>query len=148
MVAAAPPAGTDVGGEAGVGVLQSAGDLVLTRQHLHLLHQVHHRVVLLVGLPERGLELLVRLDQALDLLHGVHDEHVDQVLTGAVQPVVERLWGGGGGGVRSRSGGGEIRVILNTEKSRTTYGQQRYNRQTEVRPDVRRRDSRYGENIQ
>jgi len=30
----------------------------------------------------------VGADQALDLVHGVHDEHVDQVLARPVQPVV------------------------------------------------------------
>ena len=31
------------------------------------------------------------VDESLDLLDGVYDEHVHQVLAGAVQPVVERL---------------------------------------------------------
>ena len=46
---------------------------------------------LLVGFRKCGLELSVGVDQTLDLVQGVHDEHVDQVLAGSVQPVVERL---------------------------------------------------------
>ena len=37
---------------------------------------------LLVGLPEGGLELGVGVDKPLDLLQGMHDEHVHQVLPG------------------------------------------------------------------
>merc|ERR1719209_1098300 len=44
---------------------------------------------LLVRLTQGCLELGMRVDQALDLLQGVDDEHVNQVLAGPVQPVVE-----------------------------------------------------------
>ena len=47
------------------------------------------RVELLVRLAQGRLELRVRVNQALDLVEGVDDEHVDQVLPGSVQPVVE-----------------------------------------------------------
>ncbi len=77
--------------QTGVGVVQAAGHLVLAGDGLDLADQADDRLVLLVGLAQRRLELLVRVQQALDLLHGVHDEHVDQVLARTVQPVVERL---------------------------------------------------------
>lgn len=86
----APLARHIVGGQRGVRVLQAAGYLVLLDNGLHLANQVHNEVELLVGLAQRRLELIVRLDQALDLLHGVNDEHVHQILARAIQPVVER----------------------------------------------------------
>ena len=46
---------------------------------------------LLVGLAKGGLELAVGVDQALDLVQRVHDEQVDKVLAGSVEPVVEGL---------------------------------------------------------
>jgi hypothetical protein len=33
----------------------------------------------------------VSIQQALDFFHRVDDEHVDQILTCSIQPVVERL---------------------------------------------------------
>jgi hypothetical protein len=45
----------------------------------------------LVGFRQSGLELSVGVDQALDLVQRVNDEHVHQVLAGTVQPVVEGL---------------------------------------------------------
>ncbi len=46
-------------------------------------------VELLVSLAQGRLELRMRVNQALDLVECVHDEHVDKVLARAVQPVVE-----------------------------------------------------------
>lgn len=84
--------GTYVCRQGGVGVLQSSGYLVLLDNGLHFPDQADDALVLLVGLAEGGLEVRVRVDQPLDFLHGVHDEHVDEVLARAIQPVVE---GGG-----------------------------------------------------
>jgi len=61
---------------------------VLGADALSLLGQCVDGAVLLVGLGQRGLELLVGVDQALDLVDCVHDEHVHEVLSGSVQPVV------------------------------------------------------------
>lgn len=49
----------------------------------------HNALVLLVSLSQGGLEVGMSVDESLDLLHGVHDEHVHQVLASSVQPVVE-----------------------------------------------------------
>ena len=78
-----------MGSKSGVRVLQTAGYLVLLDSGLHLVHEADDGLVLLVGLAQRGLEARVRVQQAGDLLHGVHDEHVHEVLARAVQPVVE-----------------------------------------------------------
>lgn len=43
-------------------------------------------LVFLVSLSEGGLEASVSVHEAGDLLDGVHDEHVHQVLPGAIQP--------------------------------------------------------------
>ena len=69
-----------------VGELQA----VLLTQALRLVGERVDGRELLVGLGQRGLELLVGVDQALDLVHAVHDEHVDEVLARALQPVVVR----------------------------------------------------------
>ena len=82
---------TNLGSESGVGILDSSWDLVLGGQADDLLHQADDGVVLLVGFAQSGLELAVGVQKTLDLVHGVHDEHVDQILPGPVQPVVERL---------------------------------------------------------
>merc|ERR1719447_927075 len=76
-------------GQVGVGVDGGAGHVVLLGELLSVMDEGDDGSELLVCLPEGGLELSVRIDQALDLLQGVDNEHVDQVLTGAVQPVVE-----------------------------------------------------------
>jgi len=44
---------------------------------------------LLICLPEGCLELRMRINQSLDLVQGVDDEHIDQVLPSSVQPVVK-----------------------------------------------------------
>ena len=77
--------------EVGVWVDGGAGHVELLGEVFDLLDEGHDGLELLVGLAERGLELSVGVDQALDLVEGVHDEHVHQVLAGPVQPVVERL---------------------------------------------------------
>lgn len=79
-----------VGAQRCVRILQTTGNLVLADDALDFADEAHDDVVLLVGLAERRLELIVRLHQALDLFHRVHDEHVDEILASAVQPVVER----------------------------------------------------------
>lgn len=79
--------------EGGVWVVEGAWYLVLLCSVLDLSDQGGDGLVLFVGLPEGGLELVVGIDEPLDLLNGVDDEHVHQVLTGTVQPVVKRLCG-------------------------------------------------------
>lgn len=86
------PAPPDLCSEGGVWVVQGAGDLVLLGGVLHFCDQGSDGLVLLVGLTQRGLELTVGVDESLDLLDGVHNEHVHQVLASTIQPVVERLW--------------------------------------------------------
>ncbi len=56
-----------------------------------LVNEADDGLELLVGLGEGGLELGVGVDQALDLIQSVNNEHIDQVLAGSVQPVVEGL---------------------------------------------------------
>ncbi len=56
-----------------------------------LVNEADDRLELLVGLREGGLELGVGVNQALDLVQSVNDEHVDQVFAGSIQPVVEGL---------------------------------------------------------
>ena len=80
-----------VPGEVGVGVDGGAGDVELLGEVLDLLDERHDGLELLVGLAQRRLELAVRVDQPLDLVEGVHDEHVHQVLARPIQPVVEGL---------------------------------------------------------
>lgn len=80
-----------LGRQAGVGVVQSAGDAVLFGDRFHLLNQSDDGLVFFVSLAEGGFELFVGVQQALDLLHRVDDEHVDQILTCSIEPVVERL---------------------------------------------------------
>uniref|UniRef100_A0A182JFR8 Uncharacterized protein n=1 Tax=Anopheles atroparvus TaxID=41427 RepID=A0A182JFR8_ANOAO len=79
-----------IGRQGGVRVDQPTGHLLLLDDRLGITHQPDDDVELLVRLAERRLELIVRLDQALDLLHRVHDEHVHEILAGSIQPVVER----------------------------------------------------------
>ena len=78
-------------GEVGVGVDVGSGNVVLLGKAFHLVNEGNDGLEFLVGLAQGGLELSVGIDQALDLVQGVHDEHVDQVLTGAIQPVVKGL---------------------------------------------------------
>lgn len=73
-------------GKSSVWVLQSTRYLVLLHNRLDLVYQVHYSLVFLVGLSQSGLEAGVGVHQAGDLLDGVHDEHVHQVLACAVQP--------------------------------------------------------------
>ena len=73
----------------GVRVDGSPGNVVLPREVLAIVDEGDDRVELLVRLAQGRLELRVRVNQALDLVEGVDDEHVDQVLPGSVQPVVE-----------------------------------------------------------
>ena len=80
-----------VSSEVGVWVDGGAGHVELLGKVLDLLDERHDGLELLVGLAQRGLELTVGVDQALDLVEGVHDEHVNQVLAGTVKPVVEWL---------------------------------------------------------
>ena len=68
-----------------------SGHVVLPGKVLHVLDECDDGLELLVGLAQGRLELRVRVDQALDLVQSVHDEHVDKVLAGAVKPVVEGL---------------------------------------------------------
>lgn len=56
-----------------------------------LSNEANNRLVLLIRFAESGFELLMGVEQALDLLHGVDDEHVHQVLAGSIEPVVEWL---------------------------------------------------------
>ena len=80
-----------ISSEIGVGIDGGAGHAELLGKVLDLLDERHDGLELLVGLAERRLELAVGVDEALDLVHCVHDEHVHEILAGAVQPVVERL---------------------------------------------------------
>lgn len=84
-----PFAGQIVRTDRCVRILQSAGDLVLVHNALHFAYKSHDDIVLLVGFAEGGLELVMGVHEALDFLHGVDDEHVDQIFAGAIQPVVE-----------------------------------------------------------
>ena len=52
-------------------------------------HEADDVVFFLLGLWERGLELLMSLDQALDLLNRVDDEHVLEIFFCSFHPVVE-----------------------------------------------------------
>lgn len=81
----------DLCSEGGVRVVQGSGDLVFLGSVLNLSDQGSDSLVLLVSLSQRGLELVVGIDQALDLLNGVYDEHVNKVFAGSIQPVVEGL---------------------------------------------------------
>lgn len=49
-------------------------------------------LVFFVGLSKSGLEASVRVHESGDLFNGVHDEHVHEVLPGAVQPDNRRQW--------------------------------------------------------
>merc|ERR1719186_2238023 len=76
-------------GQVGVWVDGGAGHVVLLSKLLAVVDKGDNGSELFVRLTESGLELSVRIDQALDLLQSVDDEHINQVLAGAVQPVVE-----------------------------------------------------------
>ena len=80
-----------VSSEIGVGIDGGARHAELLGEVLDLLDEGHDGLEFLVGLAERRLELSVGVDEALDLVHCVHNEHVHKVLAGAVQPVVEGL---------------------------------------------------------
>ncbi len=80
-----------LGRKTGVWIVQAAGDTVLAGNRFDLLNQTDDRLVFLIRLAERGFELFVSIQQALDFFHRVDDEHVDQILTCSIQPVVERL---------------------------------------------------------
>ena len=82
---------TYVASQVGVRVEGSSGDVELSGEVLDFVDEADDGLELLVGFRKSGLELSVGVDQTLDLVQGVHDEHVDQVLAGSVQPVVERL---------------------------------------------------------
>ena len=84
---------THVASQVGVRVEGSSGDVELSGEVLDFVDEADDGLELLVGFRKCGLELSVGVDQTLDLVQGVHDEHVDQVLAGSVQPVVERLQG-------------------------------------------------------
>ena len=86
-----PLVGDVLRGDCAIWVLHGAGDVVLLRETLHFLEDVHQGAVLGVGRAQRALELLVVVDQALRGLDCVHDKHVHQVFTRTVQPVVEGL---------------------------------------------------------
>merc|ERR1712018_1119381 len=76
-------------GQVSVWIDGGAGDVILLGKLLTVVDEGDDRGELLVRLTKGGLKLRVRVNQALDLLKSVDDEHVDQVLAGAVQPVVE-----------------------------------------------------------
>ena len=52
-------------------------------------HETDDVVFFLLDFWERGLELLMSLDQALDLLNRVDDEHVLEIFFCSFHPVVE-----------------------------------------------------------
>lgn len=106
----------DLGGDGGVGVVAPQLDAVEVGDALRLALDAQDGLALLVGVGQGGLELVVGGDEALrdadtsseaapggsqpsseappapphlDLLDGVDDEHVLQVLHGALHPVVE-----------------------------------------------------------
>ena len=76
-------------GQVSVGVDGGSWNVVLLGEVLAVLDEGDDGGELLVGLAKGRLELGVGIDQALDLLQSVHDEHVHQVLPRPVQPVVE-----------------------------------------------------------
>ena len=80
-----------LGRQTGVRVVQSSRNLVLPGDGFHLLNKSDDGLVLLIGFSKRGFELFMSVQKALNLLHGVNNEHVHQILTGAIQPIVERL---------------------------------------------------------
>ena len=68
----------------GVGVDISARNVVLLSKAFDLMNESNDSLELLVGLSKGSLELGMSINQALDLVQCVHDEHVHQVLAGAV----------------------------------------------------------------
>merc|ERR1719447_1734311 len=76
-------------GQVSVWVDGGAGDVILLGKLLTVVDEGDDRGEFLVRLTKGGLELRMRVNQALDLLKSVDNEHVDQVLAGSVQPVVE-----------------------------------------------------------
>lgn len=74
-----------------VRVLETAGYLVFLYGRFDVFDQPNDGVILFVGVRQSRLELPVSIDQPLDFLYSVYDEHVHQVFACSVQPVVERL---------------------------------------------------------
>lgn len=78
-------------GQVSVGIDVGARHVVLLGEALDLVDKRDDGLELLVGLAQGGLELGMSINQALDLLQGVHNKHVNQVLAGAVQPIIKWL---------------------------------------------------------
>ena len=84
---------THVSGQICVWVDGRSGHVELLGDTIDLFDERHDRLELFVGLSQGRLELGMSVDQTLDLVESVNDEHVDQVLSSSVQPVVEWLQG-------------------------------------------------------
>ena len=77
--------------ETGVRIVNAARNTVLLGNGFNLQDQTDNRLIFFVGLTQSGFELLVSIQQSLDLLHRVDDEHIHQILSGSVQPVIKWL---------------------------------------------------------
>jgi len=65
---------------------------VLLGDGFDLADEADDGLIFLIRLAQGGFELLVGIQEPLDLLHRVDDEHVHQILARSVQPVVEWLF--------------------------------------------------------
>ena len=68
-----------------------SGHVVLPGKVLHVLDEGHDGLELFVGFSQCGLELSVSVDQALDLVQSVNNEHVNQIFARSVEPIIEGL---------------------------------------------------------
>lgn len=75
----------------GVGILETTRHLVFLDGLLNFTDKIDNRVVFLISLSKGGLELAVGIQQALNFFHCVDNKHINEVLSGAIEPVVEGL---------------------------------------------------------